>query len=65
MGTESVFEVIHAVLSAEPISVEQVASPEAILDARRRIAELYMDERIVDYIVEIVHATRKPAEAVG
>ena len=29
----------------------------------RRIAELYMDERIVDYIVDIVHATREPAEA--
>ena len=28
-----------------------------------RIAELYMDERIVDYIVDIVHATRYPAEA--
>ena len=34
-----------------------------ILDARRRIAELYMDERIVDYIVDIVHATREPGEA--
>ena len=33
------------------------------MDARRRIAELYVDERIVDYIVEIVHATRAPAEA--
>ena len=25
--------------------------------------ELYMDERIVDYIVDIVHATRSPAES--
>ena len=31
--------------------------------ARHRIAELYVDERIVDYIVDIVHATRKPGEA--
>ena len=37
--------------------------PQAILDARARIAELYMDERIVDYIVDIVHATREPADA--
>jgi MoxR-like ATPase len=28
------------------------------MEARGRIAELYMDERIVDYIVDIVHATR-------
>jgi MoxR-like ATPase len=40
-----------------------VASPHAILDARKRIAELYMDERVVDYIVEIVTATRRPGEA--
>jgi MoxR-like ATPase len=47
----------------EPISVQHVASPLAIMDARHRISELYMDERIVDYIVEIVHATREPAES--
>jgi MoxR-like ATPase len=43
--------------------VQHAATPEAVLDARHRIAELYVDERIVDYIVDIVHATRKPAEA--
>ena len=47
----------------EPISVQHVASPDAIMEARHRIADLYMDERIVDYIVEIVHATRAPAES--
>ena len=36
---------------------------EAILEARGRIADLYMDDRIVDYIVDIVHATREPAAA--
>ena len=49
--------------SGEPISVQNVASPDAIMEARHRIADLYMDERIVDYIVEIVHATRNPAES--
>ncbi|HEY5218187.1 MAG TPA: ATPase, partial [Gemmatimonadaceae bacterium] len=38
-------------------------SPQAILEARGRIAELYMDDRIVDYIVDIVHATREPGAA--
>ena len=33
------------------------------MEARHRITELYMDERIVDYIVEIVHATREPADS--
>jgi MoxR-like ATPase len=45
-----------------PISVDKVATPTAIMDARRRIAELYMDDRIVDYIVDIVHATREPKQ---
>ena len=40
-----------------------VTEPVAILDARRRIAALYVDDRVVDYIVDIVHATRSPADA--
>ncbi|MFL5579948.1 MAG: AAA family ATPase, partial [Gemmatimonadaceae bacterium] len=56
-------EIMRRMASGAPIDVQHVATPAAILDARRRIAELYMDERIVDYIVEIVHATRSPAEA--
>jgi MoxR-like ATPase len=56
-------EIMRRMASGHPIPVEAVASPVSILDARRRIADLYMDERIVDYIVEIVHATRKPGEA--
>jgi len=56
-------EIMRRMASGAPITIEQVAHPEAILDARRRISELYMDERIVDYVVDIVHATRRPAEA--
>ncbi len=55
-------EIMRRMAGGEPISVDCVASPTAILDARRRIAELYMDERIVDYIVDIVHATREPSQ---
>lgn len=43
----------------EPLSV--VARPDEILAARREIAELYMDEKIGDYIVDLVQATRDPA----
>jgi MoxR-like ATPase len=56
-------EIMRRMAGGDPISVQHVASPEAIMEARHRIADLYMDERIVDYIVEIVHATRAPAEA--
>ena len=32
------------------------------MEARHRIADLYVAERIVDYIVDIVHATRSPQD---
>jgi MoxR-like ATPase len=46
----------------EPVALEQVARPEEILAARAEIMGVYMDEKIEDYIVSIVHATREPAE---
>jgi len=49
--------------SGHAIPIQHVATPEAILEARSRIADLYMDDRIVDYIVDIVHATREPKAA--
>jgi MoxR-like ATPase len=56
-------EIMRRMAGGDPIPVQHVASPVTIMDARHRIADLYMDERIVDYIVEIVHATRAPAES--
>jgi MoxR-like ATPase len=56
-------EIMRRMASGDPIPVQHVATPQQVLDARRRIADLYVDERIMDYIVDIVHATRKPAEA--
>ncbi len=56
-------EILRRMAGGESIAVRQVATPDTIMAARKRISELYMDERIVDYIVSIVHATRYPAEA--
>ena len=56
-------EIMRRMAGGVPISVEAIASPKAILDTRKRIADLYMDDRIVDYIVDIVHATREPKAA--
>ncbi|HVF39466.1 MAG TPA: MoxR family ATPase [Gemmatimonadaceae bacterium] len=56
-------EILRRMASGHAITVRHVATPETILAARERIADLYMDERIVDYIVSIVHATRFPADA--
>jgi MoxR-like ATPase len=42
--------------------LERVATAADILAARQEIAAIYMDDKITDYIVELVHATREPAE---
>jgi MoxR-like ATPase len=54
-------EIMKRMASGEPIPIQHVATPQQILEARARIAELYMDDRIMDYIVDIVHGTREPA----
>jgi len=42
--------------------VEAVMTPENVLEARRLLDEIYIDDKIRDYIVALVHATRFPAE---
>ncbi len=55
-------EIMRRVAGADPVPLSVVATPEQLLAARREIAELYMDEKIGDYIVDLVRATRHPAE---
>lgn len=38
-----------------------VISPASILEARKVVNEIYVDEKVKDYIVELVFATRDPA----
>jgi MoxR-like ATPase len=42
------------------MSASQVATPQEIAEARSVVQEIYIDEKIRDYIVNIVHATREP-----
>src|SRR6185503_12414970 len=45
----------------QEIPVERLLEPAAIMTARTAIANLYMDQKVVDYIVDLVRATRDPA----
>jgi len=45
----------------DPMKVNKVTDIAHILDARRSIGHVYVDEKIKDYIVEIVATTRNPA----
>ncbi|HEB69454.1 MAG TPA: MoxR family ATPase [Desulfobulbus sp.] len=42
------------------VAVRQVVSPEDILAARKVVDTIYLDDRIRDYIVSLVFATREP-----
>ncbi len=53
-------EILWRMAGGQEIPVSRVADPEDILAIRRTIAELYMDQKIVDYIVDVVRATREP-----
>lgn len=55
-------EILRRMAGGGSIEISPVASPAELLDARRRIAGLYMDDNIVDYIVDLVHATRAPSD---
>ncbi len=53
-------EILWRMAGGHEIPMARVAEPKQILALRRTIAELYMDQKIVDYIVDVVRATRQP-----
>lgn len=54
-------EIMRRMAGREPEALTAIATPDEILAARAEIAGLYMDEKIADYIVDLVLATREPA----
>jgi MoxR-like ATPase len=57
-------EILWRMAGGEPIPVATVAEGADLLRLRKQVSELYMDQRVVDYIVDLVRATRTP-QAVG
>jgi MoxR-like ATPase len=43
-------------------SVRPVVQPDQILSARKLVREVYMDDRIKDYVLNLVTTTRRPAD---
>ncbi len=46
--------------TGEKEKLNKVVEPQKILDARKTINEIYMDEKVEQYIIDLVFATRKP-----
>ena len=53
-------EIVNRMASGRPIDVQRVADADGILAARSTIAELFMDQKVVDYLVDVVRGTREP-----
>ncbi len=45
-----------------PVPIRRIVSPADIIRVREVVKEVYMDDRIKDYIVQLVVATRKPQD---
>ena len=54
--------IIRQNLQAIPAKINAVVSTEEILEARALVREIYMDEKIEQYILDIVFATRFPEQ---
>src|SRR3954468_20347969 len=57
-------EIVGRMAGGRPIEIQRIAEAGDILAARSAIAELFMDQKVVDYIVDTVRATREP-QSVG
>jgi MoxR-like ATPase len=55
-------EIMRRFAGGEEIPIDAITDPATIIQARSDIARLYMDDKIGDYIVDLVHASRQPAE---
>jgi len=57
-------EVMRRMVTERLAPIDSVVHPEQILEVRERLPDIYLDERIEDYILDLVLATRDP-EAAG
>jgi MoxR-like ATPase len=57
------FEILNRMSAVEPdLHVEAVLAPADLFELRRAIDRIYVDDKIKRYIVDVVHATRTPAD---
>ncbi len=59
---EEELEIMQRMATGKTIEVKPVVTPADILKARQVVHDVYMDEKIDRYIIDIVFATRNPEE---
>jgi len=55
-------QIIRQNIAREKVSVNAMLRPEDVIEAQKIVEQIYLDEKIERYIVDIVYATRFPAE---
>jgi MoxR-like ATPase len=55
-------EILERMSKEDQPRASRVVETESILRARKVVEEVYMDDRVKEYILSIVFATRKPSE---
>lgn len=53
-------EILERMSAGKPIEVNTVLRPEDIIRLRKLVNDIYIDEKVKEYILDIVFATRKP-----
>ncbi|MFH1312393.1 MAG: AAA family ATPase [Candidatus Eisenbacteria bacterium] len=61
-GREDELEILRRMTKGDVPGAQAVTTPESIINARKTIYDIYVDEKIENYVVDIVMATRKPSE---
>ncbi len=56
-------QIMDRMTTGTQIKVSNVIGVSEILEARKVLNQIYMDERVKNYIVDIVYATRQPSES--
>ncbi|HEY6460406.1 MAG TPA: MoxR family ATPase [Polyangiaceae bacterium] len=53
-------KIMDRMTAPEPAVVQPVVTPVELVDARNVVKQVYVDEKVKEYIVEVVFATREP-----
>ncbi len=53
-------KIMDRMTAMDPVKAEAVVTTQELLDAKRTISQVYVDDKVKDYIVEVVFATREP-----
>jgi MoxR-like ATPase len=53
-------QIIERITAPVPSAASQVATVQELLEARGVVRDIYIDDRVKDYIVNVVHSTRHP-----